>query len=265
MSVMKLTVARGIGIAGAALGLAILIGPGGFEASPRDAETIIRGLRERAARINGFSARVSVRAGGTSQSGTLLFLAPDHVRMEMKVAGLGDQTIVSDGRTLWTVTAQARLATKIDLDTLHREWHRPLPDQATAVRDVFAVIKPGTARLVRDEALRGEKTRLFEGVPEIGIGSRPDAPLPDRMRVWIGEDGLLRRQILLRAGRALMDASFRITDRNPHIRGGMFAFTPPSDYQVQDLTESTLQSLRSLAAGEKPGATGGGSKKAVKD
>ena len=53
----------------------------------------------------------------------------------------------------------------------------------------------------------------------------------------------------MKGDQVLMDATFRITDRNPHIRAGLFKFEPPSDYQVQDLTQSTLQSLRSLASG----------------
>ncbi len=218
-------------------------------ASTKDPEALVRTLRERALKINGFSARVTVQAGGVSQSGTLLFLAPGHVHMEMQVSGLGEQRIVSDGRTLWTITPQARLATKIDLVALRKSWGHSLPDQATAIRDIFAVAKPGTARFVREEDLHGTKTRMFEAVPEIGIDFHRDAALPDRMRVWVGEDGILRRQVLMKGVRILMDAAFEITDRNPHLRGGLFTFFPPSDYQVQDLTESTLRSLRSLAPG----------------
>jgi outer membrane lipoprotein-sorting protein len=219
-------------------------------AAPSDnSEALVRTLRERARKINGFTAELSVRAGGASQSGTLLFLAPDHVRMEMKVAGLGDQTIVSDGRMLWTITPQARVATKVDLVAVQKSWGRTLPNQAMAIRDVFEVIKPGTVQYLKEERVRGEMTRLFEGIPEVGMELGRGAALPSRVRVWVGEDGLLRRQKLMKADQILMDTTFRITDKNPHIRSGMFKFEPPSDYQVQDLTQSTLQSLRSLASG----------------
>src|SRR6266705_1334031 len=82
------------------------------------------------------------------------FLAPDHVRMEMKVAGLGDQTIVSDGRMLWTITPQARVATKVDLVAVQKSWGRTLPNQAMAIRDVFEVIKPGTVQFMKEERVR---------------------------------------------------------------------------------------------------------------
>ena len=212
-------------------------------------DALVRTLRERARKINGFSAELSVRAGEASQSGSLLFLAPDHVHMEMKVAGLGDQMIVSDGRILWTITSEARIATKVDLVAVQKSWGRPLPNQAMAIRDVFEVIKSGTARFLKEEQLHGVKTRLFEGVPEIGMDLRRGAALPERVRAWVGDDGLLRRQVLMKGDQVLMDATFRITDKNPHIRSGLFKFEPPADYQVQDLTESTLQSLRSLASG----------------
>jgi len=217
---------------------------------PQDTAALIHGLREKAKGINGFEARLTVRAGGASQSGTLLFLAPDRVHMEMNVAGLGEQRIVSDGNILWTVTPQARLATKIDLQAVRRSWHRPLPNQALAIRDVFEVIKPGTVRSVKEQALRGVQTRLFEGIPEIGLDLRRNAVLPNLVRAWVGEDGLLRRQVLMRGDEVLMDATFRIMDKNPHIRPGLFTFEPPSDYQVQDLTDSTLRTLRSLASGQ---------------
>jgi len=215
---------------------------------PQNTEALVQGLREKARRINGFEARLTVRAGGASQSGTLLFLAPDSVHMEMKVAGLGEQKIISDGKTLWTVTPQARLATKIDLQAVGRSWHRPLPNQALAIRDVFEVIKPGTVRSVKEETLLGVQTHLFEGIPETGLNLRRNAALPDRVRAWVGEDGLLRRQVLMKGDEVLMDATFRIMDKNPHIRPGLFTFKPPSDYQVQDLTDSTLQTLRSLGS-----------------
>jgi len=234
-------------LAAAALELAIVWSA---SAAPSGAaEALVRTLRERARKVNGFTAELSVRAGGTSQSGTLLFLSPDHVRMEMKVAGLGDQTIVSDGHILWTITPQARIATKVDLEAIQKSWGRPLPNQAMAIRDVFEVIKPGTARFLHEERVRGEMTRLFEGVPEVGMDLGRGAALPNRVQVWVGDDGLLRRQKLMKGDQILMDATFRITDKNPHIRSGLFKFDPPSDYQVQDLTQSTLQSLRSLASG----------------
>ena len=212
-------------------------------------DDLVRTLRERASKVNGFVAELTVRAGGASQSGTLLFLAPDRVHMEMKIAGLGEQEVVSDGRTLWTITPQARLATKVDLDAVQKSWHRPLPNQATAIRDVFEVVKPDTVRFVRNEQVQGTETRLFEGVPETGVNAPRDARLPDRIQAWIGEDGLLRRQVLMKGSEVLMDATFSIKDTNPHIRPGLFRFDPPSDYEVQDLTESTLKSLGSLERG----------------
>jgi outer membrane lipoprotein-sorting protein len=233
-----------------AIGLAIIPAALAADVGPsRSTEAIVRALRDQSRKVNGFTAELSVRAGGASQSGTLLFLAPDRLRMEMKVARLGEQKIVSDGRVLWTITPQARLATKIDLEVVRRSWGRPLPNQAMAIRDVFEVVKPGTVRFVREEAVRGVMTRLFEAVPEAGVDPGPGAALPDRMRAWVGSDGLLRRQVLMRGDEVLMDARFRITDRNPRIRPGQFRFEPPPDYQVQDLTESTLEALRSLAAG----------------
>ncbi len=231
-------------------GLALLLAATAAAGAARtDTESLVRSLRARARTINGFEAELRVRAGGSTQTGRLLFLAPDRVHMELKVSGLGDQKIISDGRTLWTITPQAKLATKIDLEALQKSWHRPLPNQATAIRDIFEVMKPGTARYVKDERVGAIPTRLFEGVPEIGVQQRRGATLPDHVRAWVGEDGLLRRQILLKGTEILMEATFRVTDTNPHIGPGLFRFDPPADYQVQDLTQSTLQTLRSLASG----------------
>src|SRR6266571_1083317 len=197
-------------LAAATLELAIVWSASAATAAPSGAsEALVRTLRERARKVNGFTAELSVRAGGTSQSGTLLFLAPDHVHMEMKVAGLGDQTIVSDGRMLWTITPQARIATRVDLVAVQKSWGRSLPNQAMAIRDVFEVIKPGTARFLREERVRGETTRLFEGVPEVGMDLGRGAALPNRVRVWVGEDGLLRRQKLMKGDQILMDTTFR--------------------------------------------------------
>src|SRR5882724_10921862 len=210
------------------------------------AEEMVAALRAKARRLNGFLADMSVQAGGTSQTGTLLFLAPASLHMEIKVAGLGDQKVMSDGRILWTVTPEAHLATKVDLEAVQEAWHRPLPNQAAAIRDVFEVMKPGTVRFVREESVGGETTRLFEGVPENGVNGPHAASLPDRVRAWVGEDGLLRRQVLQKGGQVMMDATFRITDKNPRIGPGLFRFDPPVDYQIQDLTDSTLKALQSI-------------------
>jgi outer membrane lipoprotein-sorting protein len=216
----------------------------------RRTDSRIEALRDQARKVNGFSARLSVKTAGMTQSGTLLFLEPENVHIEMKIGGIGKEIIVSDGRTLWTITPDARLATKIDLKTVQRSWHRPLPNQATAIRDIFETMKPGSARFVREETVLGLKTSLFEAEPETGLASGEGGALPDHVRAWVGSDGLLRRQVLMKGGEVRMDASFSITDKNPHIHPGMFTFSPPSDYQVQDLTESTLKSLRSLEAGK---------------
>ena len=218
------------------------------------ADALVRTLRDRAKRISGFTAGMSVKAGGAVQTGTLLYLAPENVHMEMTIPGLGEQRIISDGRLLWTVTPQARVATRVDLAEVRKVWPHPLPNQALAIRDVFEVVEPGSIRFLRNETLKGEKTHVFEAQPRIGAELRRDARIPDRMRVWVGEDGLLRRQILMKGKDELMDASFRITDRNPHIRPGLFTFDPPRDWQVQDLTQSTLDTLKSIAAGRPPAA-----------
>ncbi len=228
--------------------------PGHSRAAPipghgRQTETLIQTLRDQARKVNGFTARLSVRTAGMTQSGTLLFLEPANVHIDMKIGGIGKQTIVSDGRTLWTITPEARLATKIDLEYVQKSWHRPLPNQATAIRDIFETMKPGTARFLREETVLGMKTSLFEAEPETGLAARESGALPDRVRAWVGSDGLLRRQVLMKGGEVRMDATFSITDKNPHIRPGMFTFSPPSDYQVQDLTQSTLKSLRSIETG----------------
>ena len=229
-----------------ALCLALLAALPAFPAAATaDVGALVRSLRDKASRVNGFAANISVHAGGASQTGTLLFLAPQHLHMDLEVAGLGRQKVMSDGHFLWTVTPQARLATKIDLDAVQRAFGRPLPNQAAAVRDVFEVFKPGV-RLVKEEPVQGVHTRLFEGTPEVGVELPRNAALPDKMRAWVGDDGLLRRQVLLRGGDVLMDATFEITDTNPRIGPGLFGFVPPSDYQVQDLTESTIKTLRSL-------------------
>jgi len=97
----------------------------------------------------------------------------------------------------------------------------------------------------------GMKTRMFGGAAENGVALSHNPSLPDRVRAWVGEDGLLRRQVLLKGDQVQMDATFRITDKNPRIGPGLFNFDPPSDYQVQDLTESTIQTLRSLESPSK--------------
>jgi len=227
--------------------VALLAGPAEARSggSPTTEERV-RVLREQAQKVNGFSAELSVRAGGATQSGTLLFLAPDRVHMEVTTPGIGKQTVISDGHSLWTITPNARLATQIHLDAVQKSWHRPLPNQATSIRDVFEVVKPDSVRWIQTERLHGLKTEVFEGIPETGVNAPHDARLPDRIRAWVGEDGLLRRQILMRGKEVLMDASFKIEDTNPHIRAGAFSFHPPSNYEVQDLTETTLKSLREL-------------------
>ena|SRR5713226_2370131 len=167
----------------------------------------------------------------------------------MTIPGLGNQKVVSDGKLLWTITPDARLATKVDLEAVQRKWHRPLPNQATAIRDIFGVVKPGSVQFVKDEKVEGVMTQLFEGVPEVGVDRPRNAAVPNRVRAWVGEDGLLRRQVLMQGTQVLMDATFRIKSTNPRIYPGLFTFTPPKDYEVQDLTDSTLESLHSLASG----------------
>jgi len=209
----------------------------------------VRALREQAHKVNGFTAELSVSANGTTQSGTLLFLAPDRVHMEMKIPGLGNQTVVSDGRTLWTITPDARVATKIDLAAVQKSWHRPLANQATAIRDVFDAAKPGTIRWLSSQRISGIATQKFEAIPEIGVDAAHNARVPDRMQFWVGDDGLLRRQVLLRGNDVLMDAHFKIVDTNPHIPAERFSFHPPASYEVKDMTKSTLESLRALEKG----------------
>jgi hypothetical protein len=136
--------------------------------------------------------------------------------------------LVSDGTTEWQSYPAA--------NTVYRMQS---PEQVPGPHRPFSDLQPGSVRFV-ERIESGKKIRVrFEAVPLPSVVEGSPVPI-ERLRVDVGEDGLVRELVLLDAqGEPVLTQRYRDLEVNISIPRESFLFTPPEGFQVVDLEEET--------------------------
>ena len=186
-----------------------------------------------------------------TMEGTALIATPDKSRMEMSM-NLGaikmDQTIVSDGTTVWTYQPMLKMAHKIDAKKVAAETGiEQAGQQSSDLTKPLAGLVPESVKLVRTETVGGVESYVFEGAP--AMPKMPQIPFkPAKIEVSVGaEDGLLRKSVMFDAdGKEMMSQTYDNIEVNVELPEEKFQFTPPEGVQVSDMTEGVLNMLKTM-------------------
>lgn len=189
--------------------------------------------------------------------GKMLFQAPKKNRMEIDM-DLGNmkmqQTVVSDGKTVWTYQPMIKMVSKIDLEKVIAATGVDKAGQQASsdITKPFGSLKPDTVKLLGTEELDGVKAVVFEGMPQ--TGELPNMPFKfSKMKIWVrADDGLLHKMVWFdENGKEIMSQTCVNIQTGIDIPASKFEFTPPEGVQVMDMTEGTINVIKSMKMTDK--------------
>ena len=182
---------------------------GGLIRAEETTEQVVAKLKAKAEAVKTVRAdlemTMSIMGQTVKMDGKALIATPDkmHMTMAMDLGAMKmDQTIVSDGATVWTYQPTLKLAHKIDAAKVAAETGIEQAGQQTNdLTKPLAGLAPESVKLLRTEKTDGGEVLVFEGVP--ALPKMPQVPFkPAKMQVSVGaEDGLLRKSVMFDARR----------------------------------------------------------------
>ncbi len=228
---------------------------GGLIRAEETTEQVVAKLKAKAGAVKTVRAdlemTMSIMGQTVKMDGKALIATPDkmHMTMAMNLGAMKmDQTIVSDGATVWTYQPTLKLAHKIDAAKVAAETGIEQAGQQTNdLTKPLAGLAPESVKLLQTEKTDGGEVFVFEGVP--ALPKMPQVPFkPAKMQVSVGaEDGLLRKSVMFDAdGKEMMSQAYTNVEVNVDIPEDTFQFTPPEGVQVTDMTEDVLNMLKAM-------------------
>ena len=218
-------------------------------------EEIVARLKSKAESVQSGRAdlkmTMSMMGQKVSMSGTMLFQKPRRSRTEITM-NLGalklEQIVIADGTTVWTYQPTMKMVTRIDLQKLTAATGMEKAAQKNSdIAQPFQGLQSESIRLLRTEEKDGKKVYVLEGTPD--TSELPDFPFkPAKIQIWVGdESGLLQKMVMLDAqGNEMMSQIYENIEVNVDVPAEQFEFTPPEGVQVMDMTEGTINMLKTM-------------------
>lgn len=183
-------------------------------------------------------------------SGEIKFVRPDKLRMEIGVKGEDrtKQYMYSDGLTMWQYMPFFKLASKVDLAALKKEFPeaKGLVEDQSKVGSPVADVQKENIKYLGIEDLSGEQTYVFEG--KLNGERKENMDLPQdvsQVKIWVGvNDGLQRKAEYYDSdGNLVFYQVLKDVKVNIDIPDSEFTFEQPEGINVVDSTNQARQIL----------------------
>lgn len=220
-----------------------------------DIQTKLNNLKSYHAKIE--MVFLQTERGIMELNGEIKFVRPDKLRMEIGVKGEDrtKQYMYSDGLTMWQYMPFFKLASKVDLAGLKKEFPqaRDLVEGQSKVESPVADVEKENIKYLGIEDLNGEKTYVFEG--QLNEARKQNMDLPQnvsKVKIWVGVgDGLQRKaEYYDDEGNLVFYQILKDVKVNIDIPASEFAFQQPEGINVIDSTDQARQILRNKQAEE---------------
>jgi outer membrane lipoprotein-sorting protein len=189
--------------------------------------------------------------------GTMAFKAPDkiHIRTTSDTMG-GTQEVFASGAIAYTYMPTTKTATRMDMGRLKAAgWIPSGISDYTNNAQPLAGFPQDDLVYIETKELDDRTVHVFEARPyydaktELAGQVAQDTPTPDIFGDTIiflvdAETGLLAKMtVLAENGAAMMEHTYSNIRINIPIDDAEFAFRPPSDVEITDLTDGTLSMM----------------------
>jgi len=236
---------------------------------PRD--EVVAEIGKKAAAVRSYQADMAVSISMMGQAmtskGLMIMRKPDRSYVEMET-DMGvmkmKQIMVSDGKWMWIQQPAMNMISKIDMARVTAAAGGGAGAAAglsggagaSDLTNPLQMLDKESMKLLRVEDVGGVEVYVFEGAMPKAAQATPQAQMPfmpAKVQVWVAAtDGLTRKLVMLdKEGKEAMSQTFSNIVLNKDYPDSQFTFTPPPGAQVMDMTEGTLNMLKSAAGGGK--------------
>lgn len=215
-------------------------------------EELIAKLEAKASTINSYRADLTMNMEMMGQkmiyTGKLSFKKPNKSRMDMSTKmGAMDiqQTIISDGKTVWTYQPNMKTVQKMDLEKIIAETGDDTRQKNGDPSNPFQSLNRDSIAYVRTDKIDGKDVYIFQGIPQ--ATEKKDMPfIPAKIEIGLSADnGMLSKMVMFNEeGKEMMSQSYSNVKVNINIPDSEFEFTPPEGVQVMDMTEGTINMMK---------------------
>jgi outer membrane lipoprotein-sorting protein len=192
--------------------------------------------------------------------GVMSFKAPDKIHLTTTSNTMaGTQEVFASGDVAYTYMPSMKTATRVDMGRLRAAGGIPagISDYANNALP-FAGFPQNELAYIETKKMDGRAVYVFEARPYEDAKSEragqvaQDTPTPDMFGDTIrfevdAETGLLRKMTVLAANDAVMmrqtSSNFRV---NVPVDDAEFAFRPPADVHITDLTDGALSMMQQM-------------------
>jgi len=218
-----------------------------------DVEALLSDLQSKIRSLSSYRATFEiVFTEGEATYGTIAFVRPDRLRMEMCM-GKDErvkQYLYSDGLTLWQYLPFFKMASKVDLAALREEFPETFAElvgEQANVKGVLEEIDKGTIEYLGTEDLDGEEVYFFQG----DVAQEEDAEVA-RVKAWVSRmDGLQRRvEAYSPDGELIYQQRLKDVTVNIEIPDQEFGFDVPEGIAIIDVTQEQREKLQGGIAEE---------------
>lgn len=238
-------------------------------------DKVLKDIESKVRKIKSYSADVIITSEMMGKSmltqGELLFKKPDSMRMEMVLEMYPDQKtiIVSDGRTTWTYMPSMKMAHKIDIARMKKEFgglHKPGGIFEQHAKESGDILNPlqgfdkGNIKFIGvDLTTEGDALAFEATYPDKMLEPRSEqwGFTPSKAMFWILKDSGVtsKMDIFNKEGAKMMSQEYKNIKLNPQIADSVFTFVPPEGTQVMDMTDSTIDMMKSMTNPKEPSKT----------
>jgi len=179
-------------------------------------------------------------------NGTAYFMVPGKMRIDKVLPGETNQTVVSDGSTLWIYDSQEKVASRTNLGRVFEATGLEADaDQPDPTRP-FRGLEWKQIRYMGTEVVDDVSYRVFEAKPQVTLLHAELPDVPKKARIFIHpKDGMMRSIHFIDAsGEEVLSQRFEEMVINPKLDKSLFEFVIPSGVHIIDTTNEAIQILK---------------------
>ncbi|MCM8779081.1 MAG: outer membrane lipoprotein carrier protein LolA [Candidatus Omnitrophica bacterium] len=210
-----------------------------------EVQEVLRMVQEKVKAVNSYKAdfilKIDSPTGEMLMKGNILFKREDKLKMEINMPNLPNATqlTVSDGKTMWQYLPFLKVASRVDLADLKKEFGDAY--FAYAKEDISRPLKEakeGSIKYLGKEKFGDKECFVLEAEPKRDYPR--DVPF-SRFKVWIDADSGLERKVVFYndEGKELLIRSYENVFINTPLEDREFEFSPPEGTEIIEMTEET--------------------------
>jgi outer membrane lipoprotein-sorting protein len=228
-------------------------------------------VTQKAKAVNSYRADIKMDASMEGEkmvtSGTMAVKRPNKMHMvtTMSMPSMPDmppgmpgmtgmkQEMYNTGDTLWNYMPATRMAHKVDLAKVRKQFPQSPLAQSEDPSKPFDAFLKDKIKFVEKKTVEGKSVYVFEGdiaeaATRMSGGQMGHQETPSRIAVWLNSDTGLPYKMFIydKSNKLMMTHTYSNYKINVPINDSEFLFTPPAGVQIMDNTQSMMDSMKRM-------------------